>query len=282
LESLSYREFVRFQALSEEEAEAPERVRSRIPNLLDRYLAVGGFPEYVGSEDYPRVRERLRADIVERAILRDLAPLGLDLPRVKALFVYLVQESGGLFNASKRAGDLDADRRSVAEWLRRVEETALLVSLPQYLIHAAARVRASPKVYAADPGLIAAFTPAPGGGGEVRSQLFEAAAFRHLREVARKRGGDLYYYRDHEGLEIDFLLLTDRQPVAVEVTSAGQPKGAKTARLLAAAERVGARQVLLVHGGLADDEQGRTSAGLRKMTLEQFLWAGLPALDEAP
>jgi predicted AAA+ superfamily ATPase len=270
---------MRFQARNPEEQQDLARVRSRLPNLAERYLALGGFPEYARSDDYPRVRERLRADIVERAILRDLAPLGLDLPRLKALFVYLVQESGGLFNASKRADDLSADRRSVSEWLRRLEETALLVSLPQHQAHAAAQVRASPRVYAADPGLVAAFSTLAGRREGVRAKLFEAAVYRHLRDVARELGGNLFYYRDHEGLELDFLLLAERSRVAVEVTSSARPKGEKEAKLLQAADRVGARHAVLVHGGFVDEEESRRTGRLLRLPLERFLLTGAADLE---
>ena len=36
-----------------------------MPSAVDRYLAVGGFPEHVLSDDHYQVRERLRADIAD-------------------------------------------------------------------------------------------------------------------------------------------------------------------------------------------------------------------------
>lgn len=285
LESLSYREFVAFHARSPEEARDLDLVRSHNPNLVEQYLALGGFPEHVRTRrrdyDYTAVRERLRADIVEKALLWDLAPLDIDLTRVKTLFVYLIQESGGQFKASNRASDLGADRRSVAEWLRRLEETALLVSLPRYQVHATARARSSPKIYAADPGLVAAFSPLPARDESVRAKVFEAAVFRHLRQLARRQRGELYYYRDREGLELDFLLLTDPSRVAVEVTSSARPKASKVEKLLRAAKQVEARQVILVHGGFLDEGDNGESGPLRRLPLERFLLAG-PEILEAP
>lgn len=281
LESLSYREFVAFHARGEEEARDLSRVRSRIPNLVQRYLAVGGFPEHVHREDYPAVRERLRTDVVERAILSDLARLEVDLTRLKTLFVYLIQESGGQFNASNRASDLGADRRSVSEWLRLLEETGLVVQLPQYQVHAAARSRARAEVYAADPGLVSAFSPLP--ARDVRGKLFEAAVFRHLRQLARGRQGELYYHHHkRQGLEVDFLLLTDRARIAVEVTSSAGANADKERKLLQAAEQLDAERALLVHGGLLDEEDERPKGGLRRLPLERFLLAGSELLEAPP
>lgn len=280
LETLSYREFVAFHARGEDEARDLSRVRRHIPNLIQRYLAIGGFPEHVQSEDYTGVRERLRTDVVDRAILSDLSRLDVDLSRLKTLFVYLAQESGGQFNASNRASDLGADRRSVAEWLRLLEETGLVVQLPQYQVHAAARARARAKVYVADPGLVSAFSPLP--SRDVRPKLFEAAVFRHLRQLARERKGELYYeYHKRDKIEVDFLLLTDRSRVAVEVTSSPGARAEKETKLLQAAERLGADHALLVHGGFLDEEDEGPSARLRRLPLERFLLAG-PEILEVP
>jgi predicted AAA+ superfamily ATPase len=72
----------------------------RVPNAVERYLMAGGFPEHAQSDDYYQVRERLRADIADRAIRRDLLRLGVDVERLRALFVYLVQDSGAILNAA--------------------------------------------------------------------------------------------------------------------------------------------------------------------------------------
>jgi hypothetical protein len=173
LEGLDFPEFV---ALRSPPGESFEAGLAAAPNHLDAYLELGGFPEYANSDPSAEVRRRLRSDVVERAILRDLAGRVEDPNRVRDLFVYLVQESGGLLNVQNRARDLDADHRSVASWLALLEDTLLISSLPLAGPHAAARLRSQPKVYAVDHGLVQAFAalPEPGRDHDIRSRVFEA------------------------------------------------------------------------------------------------------------
>lgn len=264
IEGLSLREFARLHGTGGEE---PAEVTRRLPSIVERYLTLGGFPEHALSENFPEVRRRLRSDIVDRAILRDLARLDVDVPRVRDLFVYLVQDSGALFNASHRGEDLGADPRSASRWLELLEDTLLLVRLPKYAEHAPARLRAQPKIYAADPGLVQAFSLLPARDEEVRAKVFEAAVFRHLRDLVRDSGGELSFYRHRDDLEIDFVLELPPALVAVEATSSRRVRSRRLERLRRAASRLGAERSILIHGALAEE----TVDGVEAVPMHRFL-----------
>lgn len=255
IEPLSFREFVRLQTDPGDPGA-----------LAKRYLAVGGFPEYVADEDDAEVRRRLRSDIAERAILRDLLGQGVDVERVKSLFVYLLQDSGSELNAEARARDLGADPRTVRDWIRLLMDTLLVVPLERQIRHAATGLRSKPKVYAADPGLVTAFALSPLEEPGMRAKAFEAAVFRHLRDAARELEGRLTYFRHKEDLEIDFVLEHARTTIGIEVTSGLRARPDKLARLQKAGEALGADLLLLIHGG-AVEEKG----GVRSLALQTFL-----------
>jgi predicted AAA+ superfamily ATPase len=264
IEGLTFREFIQLHGGPEEEVET---VLRRASNLHERYLALGGFPEYVLQEDFPEVRRRLRSDIAERAILRDLSGLGVDVERVKDLFVYLLQDSGAEFNAEARARDLNADARSVRDWARLLTDTLLVSSLERFNRSATAGLRSKLKIYASDPGLVMAFAPLPVQDPTVRARAFEAAVFRHLREAARELEGRLTYFRHREDLEIDFVLESQRGLVAVEVTSGIRLRADKMERLRQAAKELGADRRILVHGGLIEE----TGEEVEAVAIQRFL-----------
>lgn len=250
IEGLSFREFVRLHALQEEEV---EETFSRLPSSYERYLAVGGFPEHVLSEDFPEIRRRLRGDIADRAILRDLSGLGVDVQRVKDLLVYLLQDSGAELNAEARARDLGADPRSVRDWMRLLGDTMLVSTLERFLKHPAVGLRSKSKVYATDPGLVVAFAPSPVQDPAVRGQALEAAVFRHLREVAGDLEGRLSFFRHRDDLEIDFVLEAPRLPlVGIEVKSGTRLRPEQINRFLKAGQELGTERLLLVHGGVLE------------------------------
>jgi predicted AAA+ superfamily ATPase len=244
IEGLSFREFARFRVGGDDDwATALERE----PALLESYLSLGGFPEHVLRQNPSEARRILRNDVAERTI-RDIAGAGSDAERAKDLLVYLIQSSGGEFRAEARANDLGADARSVAAWTARLLETKLIERLEKFSRHPAEALRSRAKIFAADPALINAFASLP--SETVRPQLFEAAVFRHLREVARELDGRLTYFRHRNDLEIDFVLQNGKELLGIEVKSGLQIRPAHLERLRKAGEALEASRLVFIYGGV--------------------------------
>jgi len=270
IEGLSFREFLRIVA-PDQASELTARLR---PNVVERYLTIGGFPEHASSEDYAQVHEQVREDIASRALLRDLLHLGIDLDRLGRFFVYLMQDSGAIFNASTRARDLAADQRSTAQWLRALEDTRLIKRLDAYSEKAAVRLRSQPKIYASDHGLVAAFAPSGSliRDQRSRSRAIEAAVFRHLRDVVQRVRGELNFFRRrirNDDLEADFVLRFERGPVVIEVTSSHDPSARKFDRLLRVGQILNSSNLVMIHGGVVDTTETRiTSLSLARFLLQ--------------
>jgi len=233
-------------------------------------LKTGGFPEFALREPSAEQRRSLRSDIAEKAILRDLLSYRVEVERVKSLFVYLVAASGDIFNAMKRAEDLQADRKSVAEWYRLLDQTGLLVTLPRFKTSqsAAQQLRPQPKVYAVDHGLIEAFWAGPRSTRDSKlvPKVYEAVVFRHLRDLL---GEDpdirLSYFREKTH-ELDFVVENRERRIGVEVTASSRFDG-KWSRLDWVAKRAGLDRILLIHGGRSTrDEGSRAEVPLRTFT----------------
>lgn len=258
IEGLTYAEYLK---LSARLGEDPSDVLNREPGIFERYLVMGGFPEHVLTSRPLEALLRIRQDIVERAILRDLRRTGTDVDRVKRLFVYLVTDSGQIWNATDRSSDLRANPKSVDAWLEILEATHLVHRLADDRTQrgkAAAKLRAQPKIYAADHGLLTAmsYAPDPLDDSAIRGQVFEAVVFRHLRDVARRNGARLTYFRQPErgregDLEIDFVLRIGRtKPIVIEVTNSKEVDGRKINRMRRAADVIEAGRRIVVTGGL--------------------------------
>lgn len=244
VEGLSFHEFARFRLGGDHDWPT---ILEREPDLLSSYLTLGGFPEHVLRQNAAEARRLLRSDVVERAV-RDIAGAGIDAQRAKDLLVYLIQSSGGEFRAEARANDLGADARSVAAWTGWLLETRLIERLEKLTRHPAETLRARAKIFAADPALINAFAPLL--SETVRPQLFEAAVFRHLREVAREVDGTVTYFRQKNDLEIDFVLQHGNNLVGIEVKSGAQIRPAHLERLRKAGEALEASRLLFIYGGV--------------------------------
>lgn len=265
LEGLSFSEFANLQG-------PPDRTVDEIvelqPNLFERYVALGGFPEHATSDDLPRVHRRLRTDIVERALFRDLGPHVDDPAAVRDLFVYLVRSSGAILNTSGLADDLGNDSRSIRRWLDLLEQTFLVAALPRHGRRASSNLRARPKLFAADHGLVSAFAVPAADELGLRGRVFETMVYRHLRPLARRLDSRLAYFRPKESLEIDFVLEPPAAgPIAIEVTASRQPKPRKIERLRTAASELGTEHAVLIHDAATE----LRPPGVTALPLERFL-----------
>ena len=241
---------------------------------LSRYLQLGGFPAFASGLSITVARRTLREDIVYKAVERNLVHRIDDISGAKRLFVYLMQDSGAIYNASKRQADLGIHRKQVSAWLELFLDSRLVVSLPRRELDSAGRKRKSasrlgahPKLYAADHGLIYAFSPLPDPytDPQVLGQAYEGVVFRHLRAlVASEESATLSFHR-REG-EGDFVVDTESGPVVVEVTSQRAARG-KLEKLRKVQEEVGAARALLVYGGI----DAREVDGITLVPLPAFL-----------
>lgn len=257
LEGLTYREYLAFQARPGEPGEQAER---RLPNPLEAFLFFGGFPEHVHNQSLAQVRQRVRIDIADRALLRDLQQTGVDVQRVRDLFVYLMEDSGSIFDGQSRSralvrmGDDRPDKRSMEKWLGLLIDTHLVVRVDLFATQATGKLggRARPKLYAVDQGLITAFasTPRPLGDSRLRAQVTEAAVLRAMRSTSPE---GVTYAR--EVTETDFIVQRFDGRVAVEVTSSGQLRG-KPNEVRERFGKAQATRALVVHGGLEEDAKG--------------------------
>lgn len=257
LEGLTYREYLEFQS---QPGESAERVEQRLPNPLEAFLFAGGFPEHVQNQSLDDVRRRIRTDIADRALLRDLHQTGVDVQRVRELFVYLMEDSGAIFDSDARSralvrmGNDQPDRRSMEKWLGLLIDTHLVVRVDPYATLATGRLggRARPKLYGVDQGLISAFasTPKPFADSRLRGQVTEAAVLRAVRSTLPKA---VTYAR--EVTETDFVIDRPDGRVVLEVTSGDDPRR-KSNAVRDRLKKLHASRALVVHAGFEADAGG--------------------------
>lgn len=281
IEGLSYGEFLKLNARAiDGVVETAEQVSARDPSAFDRYLLTGGFPEHARSALVQNPLPRIRQDIIERALLRDLRRSGTEIDRVKRLFIYLVADSGAIWHRRNRAHDMGANEKSLDDWLDLLEGTRLIWRLEpdrQPPMKAATQLRPRKKIYAADHGLVTAMSSLadPLADPDVRGSVLEAAVFRHLRDVARSTNAELSYFRRSDDLEIDFVLRPARgQAIAIEVTSSARARG-KIGRLTKAAGAARIDRRVLVYDGLVEG----TLEGIERISAHRFLSDPAQALE---
>jgi predicted AAA+ superfamily ATPase len=138
-------------------------------------------------------------------------PIHGDLAAFRRFLALLAARHGQVLNRTDLAAPLGVSVPTVSEWLNVLEITGQILLVPPYFENFGKRLIKSPKVYVMDSGLachlLGIATPAELSRSPFLGPLFEGFVAAEIvkHQVSRGRRRELYYFRDQQGLEVDFL-----------------------------------------------------------------------------
>ncbi len=243
-ESLAGRAAVlELEALSAAEVRTQPRAASRLadtPSVLVRGLmpALWADPRMPHDEFFASyVATYLERDLRQIVDVRDLR----DFERFLRLAAV---RSGQLLNQVDLARDVGVAPKTLASWLAALEATNQIVLLPPYFANIGKRLVKTPKLYFTDTGLLSFLL-----GIEARmlaasplvGPVFETAVFAEIRKTLAARGatGRVYFYRDHDGGEVDFVVASGPSLDLVECKWTEHPPDGAAAGLARVAGALG-------------------------------------------
>lgn len=187
----SYQEFLTFKGLD-------ANVES-----LDKYLKMGGIPEYVktGLGD-------LVANLVDDILIRDIVVRhGIrDVDSLKQLAIYLITNAGSLVSATKLVGMFGIkSAATILEYFSFYRNAYLVEFLPQFSYSLKAQIRNPKKVYAIDVGMTKELSVSH---SEDLGHRLENLVYLHLRRKYK----ELYFFKEKG--ECDFVAYNKGQAKA--------------------------------------------------------------------
>jgi hypothetical protein len=215
----------------------------------------GGFPEVVlrkGLADIwfsSYVLTYLERDVRAVTGIRDLSVF-------RRFLALVASRTGQMLNRSDFAGALGVSVPTISQWLSVLEVTGLVLLIPPFFENFGKRLIKSPKLYLADSGLACHLLGIDGAAMLARSPfhgaLFEGFVateiLKHQVHAGQRRA--LYYFRDQQGLEVDFVVpMGDDRLLLIEAKAsrtATPSMAAPLLRLATAAKRY-QTELFLVH-----------------------------------
>jgi len=206
-----------------------EEIRAIAHPRLKDYLWKGGYPELWAMpeldvaefcEDYiDTYLERDLRSIVDVGNLRDFRRF------VRACAVRV----GQLLNHADLGRDVGVSAPTVKRWLAALEAGGLIHLLPPYFANLGKRLTKAPKLYFADHGLLCHLVRASSTedwhSHPMRGQLWENLVLGELvKTEACTPGRDLFFYRDQNGVEIDFVVERGPTPILIEAKASERPR----------------------------------------------------------
>jgi uncharacterized protein len=185
---------------------------------LHALLERGGFPEPFLSKDdaFVRLWRRTRTERLVREDLRDLTR-AQELSLIETTALLLPERVGSPFSLQSLAEDLEVSHPTLRRWLGWLVDLYYAFVVPPFARRVARSLRKRPKVYLWDWSEV----PAPGPRFEnlVASHLLKAV---HFWTDAGVGTFELYYVRDKDQREVDFLVVRDRVPWLLLEARAGE------------------------------------------------------------
>ncbi|MFH1707475.1 MAG: ATP-binding protein [Planctomycetota bacterium] len=205
----SFREYLRLRGIAWDRALAADPARGIIVKALDDYLQNGGFPEAAGLPD-ESARRRLMQSYFDTVFYKDVldrhgirARHLLDLIMRGMLEAYAAPFSISAFERRLKAHGQAGSKRSIAEYLRSMEEAFFIVTTEKFDYSPRKRMMNPRKVYLMDTG----FALLGGAFTANRGRLLENVA---AVEFIRNRRRILHFKGRHE---CDFIVQDGARPV---------------------------------------------------------------------
>ena len=174
-------------------------------------LLRGGFPEVLARPTAGTVWFR---SYVQTYLERDVRAVSAirDLATFRRFLALLASRCGQILNRTDLAAPLGVSVPTISQWLSIMEVTAQIILVPPFFENFGKRLVKSPKLYFVDSGLACHLLGVESeqelGRSPFLGALFEGFVASEIlkHQVGTGRARQLYYFRDQQGLEIDFVV----------------------------------------------------------------------------
>lgn len=174
-------------------------------------LLKGGFPEVLSR---PSVSDLWFRSYIQTYLERDVRSISSirDLSTFRRFLALTASRIGRILNRSDLAAPLGVSVPTITSWLNILEATHQILLVPPYFENFGKRLVKSPKLYFADSGLAAHLLGIESDRMLAKSAffgpLFEGYVASEIAKAQINAGGrkEIYYFRDSQGLEVDFVI----------------------------------------------------------------------------
>ena len=174
-------------------------------------LLSGGFPEVLA---HPSVSQTWFRSYIQTYLERDVRAISSirDLATFRRFLSLLASRCGRILNRTDLAAPLGVTVPTISEWLNILEITSQIILVPPFYENFGKRLIKSPKLYFCDSGLACHLLGIESENMLNRSTflgaVFEGFVASEIIKLQMNSGRSrqLYYFRDQQGLEVDFLV----------------------------------------------------------------------------
>ena len=190
---------------------------------IDDLLWCGGYPEIWAYKHIDAAQ--FYDDYIQTYLERDLRQIInvsnlLDFQRFMRACAIRV---GQLVNFAEMAKEIGISAKTVKSWINTLETSGLIHLLPPYSANLGKRLIKSPKLFFADQGILCSLlnirTPKSLSGHIHEGNIWENFVFTELLKHTEVKSKNIFFYRDQNNVEIDFLIERNNTIYLIEAKS---------------------------------------------------------------
>src|SRR3989344_4674259 len=201
----SFKEFLKLKEVKENKVYTTQE-KAEIMKTLQEYLEIGGFPEAY------KFGKGMISKIYEDILTKDIL-LRYNVSKkeeIKKLAKYLITNSSGEITYSKLARIFDIKHVStISNWISYLENAFLIFRLERFDFKLKQQFIAPKKVYCIDSGLMntIGFKFSENRGKVIENEV----ALELQRRKAKENSFEVYYWKDYQQNEVDFVIKRDKK-----------------------------------------------------------------------
>jgi predicted AAA+ superfamily ATPase len=198
------------------------------PLDLGAAIGAGGYPI---PALHPERSDLWARSYVRTYLERDVRQLTqvADLRGFERFLGLIAAQHGQELKKAPLARDCGLSQPTIANWISVLEASYVVALLPPYFRNHGKRLIKSPKLYFLDPLLVCTLTRQPNAeaalAGPMGGALLEGWVVVEAIKAFTNRGltPDLYFWRSHDGLEVDLLIQIGPRLVPIEIKRTATP-----------------------------------------------------------
>ena len=261
----SFKEFLRIKNFSYDlDVIKYTEEKGNILRYLNEYINYGGFPEVVLSPE--ELKRKLLTSYFETIFHRDI----LERYRIRNIslmenfLLYLLNNNSKYISLGKierffKSMGMKVSKKTLGEYLKYARDVFFVFTIEIFSHKIKDRLQYPRKIYSIDTGIVNTISPE---SKENRGRLYENIVFLHLhREKQKHPGMGIYYWKDREGREVDFVITDGLKPqkliqVSLDVSSPDTMKR-ETRALLKAMKEFDLKEGLIITEDYSGEEQNK-------------------------
>lgn len=210
---LNFQEFLNFKKKNFPQKPSPSQ-KNTLNNMLKEYLTFGGFPAVV-LENNRNLKKKLLKNYINLYITKDIRNLTeiKNISSFNNLTKVLAGQTANLLDKHELSNTLRVSSKTINRYLDILCHTYIIILLPPFFTNIRSKLTKTPKIYFYDLGIRNAIL---NNFNNIHFRLDSGALFENfilLELLAKFNAENLYFYRNQQQTEIDFVVESEKMTI---------------------------------------------------------------------